>query len=299
MSSPSWKADQRDRVDSLVRQNYLMYSLIQLRLVGIILLLFLAFRLVVALIAVAGADPLNRFETLDGLAPGLILLPLGFGLYLLGGGLRRKPREIFATTLAHQLLLPFGVVCLLVLPILTLHDRLELHNTQTIDQGQLDELVSNHERWLEEASQTSSSWELTQLARTHQIQLRQKGDTSLPDINSIHHFDTILQAKREEFIKEHPVVNLSPYQQELFRPLHVLSSITTEILAGMGLLLLYNHGRSEFKRLGISAAIYFSSNPEPRSPRRSSRKAAGQRATQSERATQSAGLNAGRKDAFS
>jgi hypothetical protein len=64
MPSPSRKPDARDRADAAVNQQSLIYSLIQLRLFGLLLLLFLFFRLGLSLLLLVDSGPLHRLETL-------------------------------------------------------------------------------------------------------------------------------------------------------------------------------------------------------------------------------------------
>ncbi len=119
-------SDPRDEVDGFVRRHQLDYSLGQLRLVGLLLL-----SLELGLLLLAGSfasvePPAGRLSGLIGLSPALPLLPLGFVLYLLGGGHRRHRLEQPWTGAIHRTLLPLGLILLALLPAVTLHDAATL-----------------------------------------------------------------------------------------------------------------------------------------------------------------------------
>lgn len=117
--------DSRDEVDGFVRRHQLDYSIGQLRLVGLVLLVLELATLLLAGIFASVEPPLTRLSGLVGLSPTLPLLTLGFGLYLLGGGHRRHRREQPWTGALHRSLLPLGLV-LLLLPAVTIHDAASL-----------------------------------------------------------------------------------------------------------------------------------------------------------------------------
>ncbi|MCP9931457.1 hypothetical protein KBY82_11755 [Cyanobium sp. AMD-g] len=114
--------DTRDEVDGIVRRHQLEYSLGQLRLVGLLLLVLELSTLLLAGSFASVEPPLGRLSGLIGLSLALPLLPLGFGLYLLGGGHRRLHHEQPWTSALHHALLPLGLVLLLLLPAVTIHD---------------------------------------------------------------------------------------------------------------------------------------------------------------------------------
>ncbi|MBM5822913.1 MAG: hypothetical protein FJ082_10835 [Cyanobacteria bacterium K_Offshore_surface_m2_011] len=118
--------DTRDEVDSIVNRHQLDYSLGQLRLVGLLLLVLELSTLLLAGSFASVEAPAGRLNGLIGLSPALPLLPVGFGLYLLGGGHRRHRREQPWTGALHHTLLPLGLVLLLLLPAVTIHDAATL-----------------------------------------------------------------------------------------------------------------------------------------------------------------------------
>ncbi len=83
--------DSRDEVDRIVHRHQLDYSLGQLRLVGLLLLAVALGSLMVNLAFGVVDSPQARLAALVGLTPALPLLPLGFSLYLLGGGAQAAP----------------------------------------------------------------------------------------------------------------------------------------------------------------------------------------------------------------
>ncbi|MCP9835559.1 MULTISPECIES: hypothetical protein [unclassified Cyanobium] len=118
--------DSRDEVDGFVHRHQLDYSVGQLRLVGLLLLALELSTLLLAGVFASAEPPLARLSGLVGLSPALPLLTLGFGLYLLGGGHRRHRREQPWTGALHRTLLPLGLVLLLLLPAITIHDAVSL-----------------------------------------------------------------------------------------------------------------------------------------------------------------------------
>ncbi len=124
--------DTRDEVDSIVNRHQLDYSLSQLRLVGLVLLVLELSTLLLAGSFASVEAPAGRLNGLIGLSPALPLLPVGFGLYLIGGGYRRHRREQPWTGALHGALLPLGLILLLLLPAVTIHDAATL-----VSQGQL------------------------------------------------------------------------------------------------------------------------------------------------------------------
>ena len=127
--SRSSSRDERAHVDAIVKQHQLQYSLVQLRLVGILLLLLLASRCLEALITLQ-APPIQKLAALTNLSNWLPLLPLGISLYLLGGGRQRRRQEFVPTEALHRGLLPMALACLVLLPWLTLQDVVTLSREQ-------------------------------------------------------------------------------------------------------------------------------------------------------------------------
>ncbi|MEA5415400.1 hypothetical protein [Synechococcus sp. BA-132 BA5] len=132
MTHPRTK-DTRDEVDGFVQRHQLDYSIGQLRLVGLVLLVLELVTLLLAASFASAEPPQGRLGALIGLSPPLPLLLLGFSLYLLGGGHRRHRLEQPWTGALNHILLPLGLVLLLLLPAVTIHDAASLiHQRQGV-----------------------------------------------------------------------------------------------------------------------------------------------------------------------
>jgi len=124
--------DTRDEVDSIVNRHQLDYSLGQLRLVGLLLLVLELSTLLLAGSFASVEAPAGRLNGLIGLSPALPLLPVGVTLYLLGGGHRRHRREQPWTGALHGALLPLGLILMLLLPAVTIHDAATLFSQRQL-----------------------------------------------------------------------------------------------------------------------------------------------------------------------
>ncbi len=124
--------DTRDEVDSIVNRHQVDYSLGQLRLVGLLLLVLELSTLLLAGSFASVEAPASRLNGLIGLSPALPLLLVGFGLYLVGGGHRRHRREQPWTGALHWTLLPLGLILLLLLPAVTIHDAATLFSQRQL-----------------------------------------------------------------------------------------------------------------------------------------------------------------------
>lgn len=113
--------DPRAWVEARIQSNHIIYSLVQLRLVGVLLMLIVLARVLVYLFAGLHLGPLEKLSSLSALASALPLLPLGISLYLLGAGRNRLNRERTFMILLHHSLLPLALLVLLGLPVAILH----------------------------------------------------------------------------------------------------------------------------------------------------------------------------------
>ena len=118
---PNRQTDPRSWVEARIQSNHITYSLVQLRLVGVLLMLIVLARVLVFLFAGLHLGPLEKLSSLGALANALPLLPLGISLYLLGAGRNRLRHEHQLMTLLHHSLLPLALLVLLVLPAAILH----------------------------------------------------------------------------------------------------------------------------------------------------------------------------------
>lgn len=115
------RSDPRARVEARVQANHFTYSLFQLRLVGVLLILIVVARVLVFLFAGLHLGPLEKLSSLGALANALPLLPLGISLYLLGAGRHRLHRERWFMLFLHHSLIPLALLVLVVLPALMTH----------------------------------------------------------------------------------------------------------------------------------------------------------------------------------
>ncbi len=115
------RSDPRAWVEARIQANHITYSLVQLRLVGVLLMLIVIARVLVFLFTGLHLGPLEKLSSLGALASALPLLPLGISLYLLGAGRHRHRREYWAMILLHHSLVPLALLVLLALPAELLH----------------------------------------------------------------------------------------------------------------------------------------------------------------------------------
>jgi hypothetical protein len=115
------RRDPRAWVEAKIQSNHIIYSLVQLRLVGLLLLLIVLVRVLVFLFAGLHLGPLEQLSSLSALANALPLLPLGISLYLLGAGRNRLRHEHVLMILLHHSLLPLALLVLLALPAAIVH----------------------------------------------------------------------------------------------------------------------------------------------------------------------------------
>lgn len=103
-----------------LRTHNLVFSLYQIRLVGVLIVILFSSRLIIALSSGLFEPSLVRLSVHGFLIHSLPLLPLGISLYLLGAGHRRRPREL--KILPHICnSLPFlAVLCGIVFPLVLL-----------------------------------------------------------------------------------------------------------------------------------------------------------------------------------
>ena len=239
-------------MEAIVQQHQLHYSLVQLRLVGILLLLLIASRGLEAVITLQ-APPIQKLSSLTGLSNWLPLLPLGISLYLLGGGRQRRRQEFIPTEALHRGLLPLALACLLLLPWLTLQDVVSLNRERrvAVEQEQTH-LISNSE-WSLLAERAASAEQIRTLARRADIKVPIPGGE--PVELSRWRFDRALEISVQEKRKVTPMLNLSPWEPR------TAATVSLQVITGIGLLLLHRQGSREMRRHGLSIGLFFRSDP--------------------------------------
>lgn len=256
--SRSSSRDERAHVEAIVQQHQLHYSLVQLRLVGILLLLLIASRGLEAVITLQ-APPIQKLSSLTGLSNWLPLLPLGISLYLLGGGRQRRRQEFIPTEALHRGLLPLALACLLLLPWLTLQDVVSLNRERrvAVEQEQT-RLISNSE-WSLLAERAASAEQIRTLARRADIKVPIPGGE--PVELSRWRFDRALEISVQEKRKVTPMLNLSPWEQQMLSLPRTAATVSLQVITGISLLLLHQQGSREMRRHGLSIGLFFRSDP--------------------------------------
>jgi hypothetical protein len=252
---PVQERDTRDEVDALVHGHQVNYSLEQLRLVGVLLLLIVLGQVLVVLILSAHGDPLQRLTALSALANWLPLLPLGTSLYLLAGGRRRHPRELLLIDLLNHSLVPLALACLFALPILVVTDVANLTWHHRAAESSHARLVKSHQDWLATAERAPSAAIVNQLATLHRLEVPIASDD--PVKLAQWRLAQALEHNANQAKAANPLLNLSPYQLDLLAPWKTATTLVLTTIAGMGLVLLDRQGRRQMRRHGLTPALFF------------------------------------------
>ena len=251
--------DARDRVDEIVQGHQLHYSLIQLRLVGLLLLLFVLARGLQPLLLGRDSPPIHALASITALSNWLPLLPLGISLYLLGGGRQRLPREMLPASLLHRALVPLALVCLLLLPAITLYHWMPLSQQQAEALAKQQDLRESHRQWLEQAEQATTAERVQSVARRHRINLpSMPGETAEV---SRWRLAQILELELTNLRLQQPILKLSPYELDLLSLPRTSATLLMQLITGAGLLLLHRQGSREIKRQGLNPSIFFGLDP--------------------------------------
>lgn len=256
--SRSSSRDERAQVDAIVQQHQLHYSLVQLRLVGMLLLLLLACRCLEAVITLE-APPIQKLAALTNLSNWLPLLPLGISLYLLGGGRQRRREEFIPTEALHRSLLPLALACLLLLPWLTLKDMVTLNRERRVAVEQEQTLQISNSEWSLLAERSQSSEQIRALARRAQVKVPIPAGE--PVELSRWRFDRALEIAEETSRKANPLLNLTPWELQAFSTPRAIATVALQLITGFGLLLLHRQGSREMHRHGLSVSLFFRSDP--------------------------------------
>jgi len=255
---PVQERDTRDEVDTLVHGHQVNYSLQQLRLVGVLLLLIVLGQVLVVLILSAHGDPRQRLTALSALATWLPLLPLGTSLYLLAGGRRRHHREHLFIDLVNHSLIPLALTCLFVLPVLVVTDVANLTWHHRAAEVRHARLIKQHQDWLATADQAPSAAKVNQLATLHQLKVPIASDDSVELARW--RLAQALDHNANRAKAADPLLNLTPYQLDLLAPWKTATTLVLTTIAGLGLVLLDRQGRRQLRRHGLTPALFFRSD---------------------------------------
>lgn len=247
--------DTRDEVDRIVHRHQLDYSLGQLRLVGLLLLAVALGSLLVALVFGGFDTPQARLAGLVGLTPALPLLPLGFSLYLLGGGHRRHRREHTWAPTLHRFVLPAGLICLLILPAVTLHDGFSLiRQRQQVLRAQEARQIRD-QRIRERIQVAPSALAVARQARARGFEI--PAAAGEPKAIGLWRYDMAQARRRQEIGTAASRTSLSAFQQEILSPARLLTTLLVQLVTGAGLLLMRLQGRRQMKRVGLTPSLFF------------------------------------------
>lgn len=256
--SRSSSRDERAIVDAIVKQHQLHYSLVQLRLVGILILLLLASRCLEAVITLQ-APVIQKLAALTNLSNWLPLLPLGISLYLLGGGRQRRRQEFVPTEALHRGLLPMALACLLLLPWFTLHDVVSLNREQrlAVEKEQTQQISHSEFSLLAERAQNAE--QIRALARRADVKVPIPAGE--PVEVSRWRFDRALEISEQQARKASPILSLSPWEKQMLSLPRAAATVVLQVITGIGLLLLHRQGSREMHRHGLNISMFFRSDP--------------------------------------
>jgi hypothetical protein len=260
--------DVREEVDGFVRRHQVDYSIGQLRLVGLVLLSFVLVHLLLVIGFGSFDTPLVRLTVMANFSPSLLLLPLGCSLYLLAGGNRRHRREQLWTYAIHQALLPMAVICLLMLPSVTIHAAASAADSRRMAQQAQDELAASQQQTLERIRSAGSAAEVARLAKASGIDIPTTAGASIE--SSLWRYEIALERQRRENLAAGTLSPTSRLELENLSPLSTLTSLALQLSTGLGLLLLQRQGVRRMQRVGLTPALFFRTDAIGRAPRRRS-----------------------------
>jgi hypothetical protein len=247
--------DTRDLVDGILHSHQLEYSLAQLRLVGLLLLAAGLGTLLLAAVFGSFETPAGRLSGMVGLTPALPLLPLGSSLYLLGGGHRRHRREQAWTPALHRALLPLGLVVLLLLPAVTIHDAASLASDRHQALKQKEERLASRQQNLERIQAARSAAEIARLAKDQGLTVPAGADET--KALGLWRYELSQERQRREGEADPSRLSLSPLHQDLLNPVRLLTTLLLQGISGAGLLLMRRQGLRLMRRVGPPPALFF------------------------------------------
>lgn len=116
-----------------IRSHNLVFSLYQIRLIGILVLLLFSGRLIASSITAVYSPQLVRLSAYGFIAGSLPLLPIGLGLYLIGAGHRRRTIELRLLPHLCNALPVLAFVFAVIFPLILLSALLDTGNTVVIE----------------------------------------------------------------------------------------------------------------------------------------------------------------------
>ncbi|MDM7954451.1 MAG: hypothetical protein QUV07_14715 [Cyanobium sp. CZS 25K] len=247
--------DTRDEVDGVVQRHQLDYSLAQLRLVGLLLLTVELGTLLLAGGFASFEVPLVRLSGVIGFSQTLPLLPLGFALYLVGGGHRRHRREQPWTGALHQVLLPLGLIVLVLLPVVTIQDATSLATDRRQAVKEIEERLANRQQNIERVQTARSAADIARLGGAQGLTV--PAAPGEPKAVGLWRYEVSLERQRREEDAVAERLSRSLFHQDLLNPVRLITTLMLQGISGIGLLLLWRQGRRQIKRMGLTPALFF------------------------------------------
>lgn len=250
--------DARDRVDQVVHDHQVSYSISQLRLVGLLLLLALVVRIGLVLAFGLVDAPLQRFENLTELSHWLPLLPLAYSLCFLAGGRRRLPAEPPWLDGLHLSLLPLGLACLLALPAYSVHESIVLNSRRAALEKQELALQARQLELMTMAREATSGAAIAELSRRAGIPLPiENGDSAAIGIWRL---EQAISARNAERLQKEPLLSSLNGSGAQHAELGIYPTTSTALLSaisGAALLLLHQQSRRQARGHGLSPGQFF------------------------------------------
>lgn len=244
-------------LQSVMLGHQLGYSFSQFRLLGMLLLVWLAVRLLALVWFGAQGDPLSHLHLIHQASQTLPLLPLAVALVLLGGGRQRLHRELFFIDTLRRAILPLALACLVVLPVVTLsaqdNARIQIQQSEKA----LADLESRFERLTGELELVSDPKALVRMARRGGFDPPPTGSLTLEQSRRqlTQQMDRDLRAAEQR--RSGPNAHLAA--QSLLPGL-LFTSLFEQVITGIALVWMDRQGRRVIKRHGLTMSQFFHSD---------------------------------------
>ncbi|MFN7899584.1 MAG: hypothetical protein ACK5N0_07965 [Synechococcaceae cyanobacterium] len=255
---PNPRPQQRkDALQSIMLGHQLDYSFSQLRLLGMLLLVCLALRLVSLVWLGAQGDPLSHLHQIEQASQSLPLLPLAVALVLLGGGRQRLHRELFFVDTLRQVVLPLAMVCLVVFPSLTFIAQDRARNQLQQGEQALAELVARFDRLEEDMDGVQDRAALVRMARTAGLEVPLNLPPSQDQVRRK------LRRQMDRDLRAAEKRSAGPEAQmaaQALMPGILFSSVVEQIIAGVALIWMDRQGRRLIRHHGLTMTQFFHSD---------------------------------------
>lgn len=244
-------------LQSIMLGHQLDYSFSQFRLLGMLLLAWLFQRMLALVWFGAQGDPLSHLHLIQQASQTLPLLPLAVALVMLGGGRQRLNRELFFIDTLRRAILPLALVCIVVLPGLTLaaQDRARSQLQQS-EQAQAD-LESRFERLGADLELVQDQTALARMARSGSLEMPANKSQSLEQTRRQLRRQMDRDLRASEKRRSGPNAQLAA--QSLLPGL-LLTCLFEQIITGVALVWMDRQGRRLIKRHGLSMSQFFHSD---------------------------------------